>query len=76
MLAGGAGRAHGGAAGYPMHGPADAPETEGQLAHVHGKLLSLRDRMYTEQGRALAEERHAYLEAFAERFAAELRGER
>jgi uncharacterized protein len=33
-------------------------------AHFHDKLLNLRDRMYTETGRSIAEERHARLVAF------------
>lgn len=39
------------------------------------KLALLRDRMTTATGRALAEERHAFMEAFFERLAAELRGD-
>jgi uncharacterized protein len=32
--------------------------------HFHDKLLNLRDRMYTETARKIAEERHAFLVAF------------
>lgn len=39
------------------------------------KLALLRDRMTTATGRALAQERHAFMEAFFERLAAELRGD-
>lgn len=67
--------AHGGAEGLPMHGDGDDPEA-GQLAHVRSKLLSLRERMYTDAGRELAERRHAVIEEFAETFEAEVAGER
>ncbi|PSQ02458.1 phosphohydrolase [Halobacteriales archaeon QS_5_70_17] len=67
--------AHGGSEGFPMHGAVDDPEA-GQLAHLRSKLLSLRERMYTDAGRALAERRHAVLEEFAATFEAELAGER
>lgn len=45
-------------AGEHGRGIADA------TAHFHDKLLNLRDRMYTEIGRSIAEERHARLVAF------------
>ena len=68
--------AHGGALGEPMHGDDDDPRTGGQLAHLRGKILSLRDRMYTAPGRELAAERHVVVERFIEEFEAELTGER
>jgi len=40
------------------------------------KLSNVKDRMYTPTARALAEARHAYLEAFFEQLGAEVRGER
>lgn len=36
----------------------------GAVAHFHLKLLKLKDRMYTETAREMAEERHAFLLAF------------
>ena len=68
--------AHGGTLGEPMHGEADDPRSGGQLAHLRGKVSSLRDRMYTGPGRELAAERHAVVERFVEEFEAELVGER
>ncbi|WP_254536592.1 HD domain-containing protein [Halomarina litorea] len=63
--------AHGGTLGHPMHG-----DEASQLAHAKGKLLSLRDRMYTERGRELAAHRHSVVEEFVAEFEAELAGER
>ncbi len=40
------------------------------------KLSKLKDRMYTQTGKAIAEERHAYMVAFFERLGQEVRGER
>jgi uncharacterized protein len=65
--------AHGGTLGEPMHGSED-PRSGGQLAHLRGKIVSLRDRMYTDPGRELAAERHAVVERFVEQFEAELAG--
>ncbi|MCP1662520.1 MAG: HD domain-containing protein [Methanocalculus sp. MSAO_Arc1] len=36
----------------------------GAVAHFHEKLLKLKDRMYTEAAREIAEERHAFLRMF------------
>jgi len=40
------------------------------------KLSRLKERLFTPTGRAIAEERHAYMTAFFQRFDAEVRGER
>ncbi|WP_254862642.1 HD domain-containing protein [Halovivax gelatinilyticus] len=69
--------AHGSEYGQPIHDPvyvdrnARAVSTDSTVAHVESKLLSLRDRMYTDAGRELAERRHAYVEEFLERLARE-----
>ncbi|MFD1513227.1 HD domain-containing protein [Halomarina rubra] len=68
--------AHGGTLGEPMHGDGEDPRSGGQLAHLRGKISSLRDRMYTDPGRELAAERHVVVERFIEEFEAELAGER
>ncbi|WP_137284232.1 HD domain-containing protein [Halorussus salinisoli] len=73
---------YGGELGQPIHDPDLPPEDddtdagETQLNHLHKKLLSLRDRMYTDAGREVAAERHAYVAEFAERFEREAMGER
>lgn len=41
------------------------------LGHFEDKLLRLVDELHTEPARALAEERHAFLETFVDRFEAE-----
>jgi len=46
--------------GEPGRGIADA------TGHFHEKLLNLRDLMYTESARSIAEQRHAFLVAFLE----------
>jgi len=45
------------------------------VAHFHEKLLTLRDLMYTEEARAMAEERHAYMLGFLEELGRELAAE-
>ena len=40
------------------------------------KLSRLKERLFTPTGRAIAEQRHAYMTAFFERLAAEVQGER
>lgn len=71
--------AYGGHAGRLMHDPAEAPVLHAtaeaykaakgtSLNHFHEKLFLLKERMNTPSGRALAEERHRYMEDFVARF--------
>ena len=64
--------AYSGAHGRPMW----TPDTEEPSAvdHFHEKLLNLREELHTEAAREVAEGRHAFLEAFLERFEAEWYG--
>jgi uncharacterized protein len=48
----------------------DAPT----INHFHEKLLLLKDRMNTETGRKIAEQRHLYMEGFLKQFYAEWAG--
>lgn len=71
--------AYGGHKGRAMHDPDAPPELHATFAqyqanrgttinHFHEKLLLLKDRMNTPTGRRLAEERHAFMLLFLERF--------
>lgn len=53
----------------------DAAAGETSFNHFHEKILHLQDRMYTDAGRALAADRHEYVEDFLERFEREARAE-
>ncbi len=77
--------AYGGSRGRPLHDPAAAPALHesfeqyrgaggATLNHFYEKLFLLRDRMNTEAGRRLAQERHRYMEDFVQRFLAEWQG--
>ncbi|MFC4450690.1 HD domain-containing protein [Halorussus aquaticus] len=72
---------YGGELGSPMHDPdlpPEADETDAgatQFNHLHKKILALPERMYTEAGREVAEERRAYVADFAERFEREVAGD-
>lgn len=46
------------------------------LNHFYEKLLLLKDRMNTETGRKIAEDRHRFMETFLEQFYAEWEGEK
>lgn len=76
---------YGGSKHRPMHDPAVPPnlsmdKTAYQASnsttvnHFHEKLLLLKDRMLTKTGRALAEDRHRFMECFLERFLGEWTG--
>jgi uncharacterized protein len=59
--------------GY-VPGEGDEPHTAHHEFHV--KLLAIKDRLYTESGRRLAEGRHRFMEDFFAQMAAEVDGER
>lgn len=76
--------AYGGHKGQLMHDPSIMPISNESAAsytntdkvgttvnHFYEKLLLLKDRMHTEAGRRMAEDRHQYMEAFLERFYSE-----
>ncbi len=74
--------AHAGARGCSLWVPLETARAEGEEAAnytpVHEfvvKLSRLRDVLTTETGRAIARERHAFMEAFFARLEAEVRGE-
>lgn len=54
----------------------DDPDAHTPVHEFVVKLSRLKNRLFTPTGRAIAEERHAYMVAFFERFDAEARGER
>mgnify|MGYP001103853095 CR=1 FL=1 len=71
--------AYGGHKGRLMHDPEQPPQlhatfeqyqsSEGTtINHFHEKLLLLKNRMNTATGRRIAEERHAFMEAFLAQF--------
>jgi len=53
----------------------DDPETHTPVHEFIVKLSRLKDRLFTPAGRAIAEERHAYMVVFFERLDAEVGGE-
>jgi uncharacterized protein len=54
----------------------DDPETHTPIHEFVVKLSQLKDRLFTSTGRAIAEERHAYMVSFFERMDAEVAGRR
>lgn len=77
--------AYGGHAGRLLYDPAQPPLLHASadeykaakgtsLNHFHEKLLLLKERMNTASGRALAEERHRYMEGFVAQFLSEWEG--
>ncbi|WP_254768637.1 HD domain-containing protein [Salinilacihabitans rarus] len=73
---------YGGEHGIPFYDPDlpvsadESPAGHTSVNHLRKKILSLPDRMYTEEGRRLAERRRAVVEEFLDRFEAEIAGER
>jgi uncharacterized protein len=80
--------AYGGAHGQRLWAPIESVDVAGWLEegddpHNHTpvhefvvKLSRLKERLFTPTGRSIAEERHAAMVAFFQRFDAEVRGER
>ncbi|WP_456448463.1 HD domain-containing protein [Oceanithermus sp.] len=79
--------AYGGARGRLLYDPAETPELHARfedykktnsssLMHFYEKLFLLKERLHTPTARAIAEERHAFMERFVQRFLAEWEGER
>jgi uncharacterized protein len=77
--------AYGGSRGQPMHDP-DLPPRRGldqaayrsgkstSVNHFYEKLFLLKDRLNTRAGKAIAEERHRFMQEFLDRFLAEWDG--
>ncbi|WP_127579761.1 HD domain-containing protein [Paenibacillus koleovorans] len=74
-----------GSKGHAMHDPALPPRQamsreeyrsgkQTAVNHFYEKLLLLKDRMNTAEGRRMAEERHRYMELFLDRFVREWDG--
>jgi uncharacterized protein len=75
-----------GSKGHPMHNPELLPRGAMSVAeyrnernqtavnHFYEKLLLLKDKMNTQAGRTLAEERHVYMERFLQQFLGEWDG--
>lgn len=75
--------AYGALLGQPLWGEVSEGYTPGQSAEAHTahhefhfKLKAIKDRLYTESGRQVAEGRHRFMEAFYEQMGAEVRAER
>ena len=59
----------------PDYVPDQSAEQHTAHHEFHVKLKKIKDRLYTDSGRLLAEERHQYMVDFFARMAAEIRGE-
>lgn len=77
---------YGGFKGRALYDPAIAPDlhmdkeaykknSAPTINHFYEKLLLLKDLMHTGKGRAMAEERHAFLELYLDRFLSEWEGQ-
>jgi len=73
--------------GRELYNPHVAPKTDmskeeymnhegNTINHFYEKLLLLKERMHTDTGRSIAEQRHVYMEWFLEEFYGEWEGER
>lgn len=78
--------AYGGHKGRPLHDPAVPPVEHASFAsykqnvaptlnHFYEKLLHLRERLHTPAARRVAEQRHAFMEAFVAQFLREWEGQ-
>ena len=67
--------AFGGSRGRRIHDP-DGLDNGSSIQHFYDKLLLLKDRMNTDAGKKLAQERDVYLRGFLEEFYAEWDGNR
>lgn len=74
--------AYGGETGSPIHDPSLLPDADGTVAgktqfnHIHKKLLDLPNRMYTDAGKDLADQRASYIRRFVRQFEKEIDGAR
>ncbi|WP_121743956.1 HD domain-containing protein [Natronorubrum halophilum] len=73
--------AYGGELGQPIYDP-DVPVVDDESAagqaqynHLHKKILDLPERMYTDAGRVLADDRVGFVREYIERFEREITGE-
>ncbi|WP_287417051.1 HD domain-containing protein [Oceanithermus sp.] len=77
--------AYGGAKGRLLYDPSETPQrhasfeeykktNSSSLMHFYEKLFLLKDRLHTPTAQALAEERHAFMEAYVQRFLDEWEG--
>jgi uncharacterized protein len=64
--------AYGGSRHREMYNPQDPQGTS--IQHFYDKLLTLKDRMNTTSGQAMAAERHRFLQNFLEQFYKEWNG--
>lgn len=78
---------YGGFKNRPLYDPAQPPNlqktveqykfnNDPTINHFYEKLFLLKDRMNTATGKAMAEQRHAFMEAYVEQFYAEWDGQR
>jgi uncharacterized protein len=79
--------AYGGSNHRPLYNPAQPPQRHADfesyksnqsptINHFYEKLLLLKERLHTGTARRMAEDRHAFMEAFLRQFYAEWKGEK